>query len=253
MPAPSTPPLNAIVTGGAANIGRAIVEALLAGGGRVVVGQRQPGAAAALVERFGERVVPLRVDVGDPEDCRRFVEEAAAHLGRVDVLVNNAAVTGAPAIATLADLTPEHFSRIVHVNLGGAIFCSQAVVPHLRRAGGGTIIHISSINAYRPQHGALAYAATKAGLNSITQSMAKELAPDGIRVVGIAPGDIAPDSAADYDAAIRAKGAGGDIINQTPLGRGQPADIGAVVAFACSPGARFVTGTTWLVDGGLLA
>lgn len=253
MSAPAPVPLNAIVTGGAANIGRAIVESLLAGGGRVAVGQRRPEAAAALVERFGDRVVPLRVDVGSAEDCRRFIAEAATALGRVDVLVNNAAVTGAPAIATLAELTPAHFAQVVNVNLGGPLFCAQAVAPHLRAAGGGTIVNISSINAYRPQHGALVYAATKAGLNSLTQSLAKELAPDGIRVLGIAPGDIAPDAAEAYDEAIRARGAGGDIVNQTPLGRGRTPDIGAVVAFACSPGARFATGTTWLVDGGLLA
>ena len=143
--------------------------------------------------------------------------------------------------------------NVVRVNLGGAIFCSQAAVPHLKRAGGGVIVHISSINALRPQAGALVYAATKAGLTSITQSMARELAPDGIRVVAIAPGDIALDNAPEADAAMAAKGAGGDVANQTPLGRGRTADIGEVVAFVCSPGARFVTGVTWVVDGGLLA
>jgi NAD(P)-dependent dehydrogenase (short-subunit alcohol dehydrogenase family) len=169
------------------------------------------------------------------------------------VLVNNSAVTGASAIAKLADITPEHFENVVRVNLGGVIFCSQAAVPHLKASGGGVIVHISSVNAVRPQMGALVYAATKAGLTSVTQSMAKELAADGIRVVAIAPGDIALDHATETDAAIAAKGAGGDVVNQTPLGRGRTADIGETVAFVCSPAARFVTGVTWVVDGGLLA
>ena len=253
-------PLRSIVTGGAANIGRAITEALLAGGGRVAIGQRTIAAAAALVERYGDRVIPFRVDVSDPAACRRFVDAAAAALGGLDVLVNNSAVTGASAIAKLADITPEHFENVVRVNLGGVIFCSQAAVPHLKAAGGGVIVHISSVNAVRPQMGALVYAATKAGLTSVTQSMAKELAADGIRVVAIAPGDIAIapgdialDHAAETDAAIAAKGAGGDVVNQTPLGRGRTADIGETVAFVCSPAARFVTGVTWVVDGGLLA
>ena len=126
----------AIVTGGAANIGRAITEALLAAGGRVVIGQRNIAAASALVERYGDRVIPLRVDVNDPAACRRFVDAAAAVLGGLDVLVNNAAVTGASAIAKLADITPEHFENVVRVNLGGVIFCSQAAVPHLKASGG---------------------------------------------------------------------------------------------------------------------
>ena len=246
-------PLRVIVTGGAANIGRAITEAFLARGGRVAIGQRNLAAAAALVARYGDRVIPFRVDVCDPAQCRRFVDEATAALGGLDVLVNNSAVTGPAAIARLADITPEHFENVVRVNLGGVLFCSQAAVPHLKAAGGGVIVHISSINALRPQLGAVVYAATKAGLTSLTQSMAKELAGDGIRVVAIAPGDIALDNTAEVDAAIAAKGAGGDVVNQTPLGRGRTTDIGETVAFVCSPAARFVTGVTWVVDGGLLA
>lgn len=257
MPSDVTPvasvPMRAVVTGGATNIGRAITESLLARGARVAVGQRHLEAAQRLVARYGDRVVPIRVDVGDPADCARFIAAAAAALGGIDVLVNNAAVTGAGVIARLAEVTPEHFRRVTDVNLGGVIFCSQAAVPHLRAAGGGVIVHISSINAVRPQAGALVYAATKAALTSVTQSMARELAPDGIRVVAVAPGDIMNDEERADDAAIAAKGAGADVRNQTPLGRGRTADIGETVAFICSPGARFVTGTTWIVDGGLLA
>jgi NAD(P)-dependent dehydrogenase (short-subunit alcohol dehydrogenase family) len=245
--------LRAIVTGGATNIGRAITENFLAQGGRVVVGQPDVAVAAPLVERYGDRVIPLRVDVGDPAQCTAFINEAARLLGGLDVLVNNAAITGASAATPLPDLTPADFSRIVGVNFGGVVFCSQAAVPHLRAAGGGVIIHISSINAVRPQRGAMIYAATKAAVGSLAQSMGKELAADRIRVVGVAPGDIRGEGAAQQLAEMAARGVGGDVVNQTPLGFGAPSDIAETVAFLCSDRARFVTGTTWLVDGGLLA
>ena len=246
-------PLRAVVTGGATNIGRAITEALVARGARVVVGQPDPATAAALVARPGGQVTARAVDVGDPEQCARFVAAAVAELGGLDVLVNNAAITGPGAIALLPDVTPEHFDRMMRVNVGGALFCAQAAAPHLRAAGGGTIVNLSSVNALRPQRGAAAYAASKAALGSLTRSLARELAPDGVRVVAVAPGDIATDAAAQADAEMRARGAGADVHGLTPLGRGRPGDIGAVVAFLVSPEARFVTGATWVVDGGLLA
>jgi 3-oxoacyl-[acyl-carrier protein] reductase len=245
--------VRAVVTGGATNIGRAITESFLARGGRVVVGQPDPEVAAPLVDRYGDRVIPLRVDVGDPEQCKAFVNQAAHVLGGLDVLVNNAAITGASAIASLESLTVADFTRLVAVNLGGVVFCSQAAVPHLRAAGGGTIIHISSINAVRPQRGAMIYAATKAAVSSLAQSMGKELAGDRIRVVAVAPGDIRVDTSARQLAELAERGVGSDVVNQTPLGTGTPADIAETVVFLCSDGARFVTGTTWVVDGGLLA
>jgi len=243
----------AVVTGGATNIGRAITEAFLEGGGRVAVGQPDPTVAAPLVAKYGDRVIPLRVDVADPAQCRQFIDAAALALGGLDVLVNNAAITGAGAVATLAELTPDRFEAVVRVNLGGPIFCSQAALPHFKTSGGGVIVHISSINAFRPQRGAMVYAATKAAISSLTQSMAKELAADGIRVVAVAPGDIATDTADGLTKKMAERGIVSDVVNQTPLGRGEPADIATAVVFLCSEQAKFVTGVTWVVDGGLLA
>jgi len=243
----------AIVTGGATNIGRAITEAFLAQGGSVVVGQLDATVAVPLIERWEGRVSVVEFDAGDAAQCRRFVDQAAELLGGLDVLVNNAAITGAAALATLDDLLPADFERMVGVNLGGPIFCSQAAVPHLRKSGGGVIVHISSVNAFKPQPGALVYAATKAALSSLTQSMGRELAVDGIRVVAVAPGDIRVDSSAASVQRRAEQGLDSGIEAQTPLGQGEPNDIAETVAFLCSSKAKFVTGTTWLVDGGLLS
>lgn len=242
-----------IVTGGATNIGRAITELFLQEGGRVVVGQPDPTVAAALIERYGDRVVALAVDVGDPVQCHAFVDAATKALGGLDVLVNNAAITGGGGLSTLGELTPELFDRLMRVNLGGSLFCAQAAVPHLKGSGGGVIVNLSSINAWRPQRGALIYAATKAAINSVTQSMGKELAADGIRVVAVAPGDICVDTSSQLQAKLASRGEKSDVADLTPLGRGEPNDIAETVVFLCSARAKFVTGTTWLVDGGLLA
>ncbi|HRE80742.1 MAG TPA: SDR family NAD(P)-dependent oxidoreductase [Opitutaceae bacterium] len=245
--------LRAVVTGGATNIGRAISEALIAQGGRVVVGQPDVSVAKPLLEKYGDRVRALTVDVGDPAQCTRFIDEAAAVWGGLDVLVNNAALVGAPAMASLEALDAASFQRLVGVNLGGVLFCSQAAARHMRAQKRGVIIHISSINAIRPQRGAMLYAAAKAAVSSLAQSMGKELAADGIRVVAVAPGDIRVDTSESLILEMSRRGVVSDVANQTPLGPGVPSDVAQVVAFLCSDQARFVTGTTWLVDGGLLA
>lgn len=245
--------LRAVITGGATNIGRAISEALLEQGGRVVVGQPDVSVAKPLLEKYGDRVRALTVDVGDPVQCTRFIDEAAAVWGGLDVLVNNAAVVGAPAMASLDALDTAYFQRLMSVNLGGVLFCSQAAARHMRAQRRGVIIHISSINAIRPQRGAMLYAAAKAAVSSLAQSMGKELAADGIRVVAVAPGDIRVDTSESLILEMSRRGVVSDVANQTPLGPGVPSDVAKVVAFLCSDQARFVTGTTWLVDGGLLA
>ncbi len=247
------PPNRIIVTGGATNIGRAITEAFLAQGASVAVGQRNPAVIAPLVEKYGNRVIALRLDLEQPKLCRAFIDEAAARLGGVDVLVNNAAVTGPGVTRTFAEIDEAYIDHIFNVNVRGVLLCSQAVVPHLRRSGGGAIIHISSINAFRPQRGAMVYAASKAAMTSLTQSMAKELATDNIRVVAVAPGAIGTGRNELLTQELKERGMTSDVAGMAPLGEGVPDNISSVVTFLCSEGARYVTGTTWLVDGGLLS
>lgn len=246
-------PQRIIITGGATNIGRAITEAFLAQGASVAVGQPDPAVAAPLIERYGQRVIALRLDLAKTDQCRTFVDEAAQRLGGLDVLVNNAAVTGPGVTRSIAEIDEAYVDHIFNVNVRGVLFCSQAAVPHMKRAGAGVIIHISSINAIRPQRGAMVYAASKAAVGSLAQSMGKELAADGIRVIAVAPGDIGTGRNAQLMQELNERGMTSDVTGQTPLGVGAPEDIGAVVAFLCSKGASFVTGTTWVVDGGLLS
>lgn len=246
-------PQRVIVTGGATNIGLAITEAFLAQGASVAIGQRRPELAAPLVERYGQRVFARHLDLANTAECRSFINESAAQLGGVDVLVNNAAVTGPGVTRAFEEIDEAYVDHILNVNIRGLVFCCQAVVPHLKRAGGGVIIHISSINAIRPQRGAMIYAASKAAMGSLTQSMGKELAADRIRVVAVAPGDIGTGRSAQLMDELKERGMTSDVAGQTPLGVGAPEDIGAVVTFLCSKGASFVTGTTWVVDGGLLS
>lgn len=242
-----------IVTGGATNIGRAITEAFLAEGAIVVVGQPDPAVAAPLIEKYGNRVIALPLDLQHPGLCRAFIDQAAERLGGADVLVNNAAVTGPGVTRSLAEIDEAYFDHIFDVNVRGLLFCSQAVVPHLRESGGGVIVNISSINAYRPQRGAMIYAASKAAVMSLSQSLAKELAADHIRVVAVAPGAICTGRNDQLTQELATRGMKSDVTGMIPLGEGVPDDVGSVVVFLCSPGARYVTGTTWLIDGGLLA
>ena len=240
------------VTGGATNIGRAIAECFLASGATVAVGQHR-SSASALVEKYGDQVKVIQLDQGDAESCRQFIAEAANLMGGLDVLVNNAAVTGPGASRAFWELDPLFVSKVVDVNLKGVIFCSVEAARVMRGQGSGVIIHISSINAFRPQSHSSVYAATKAGIGNLTQSMAKELGESGIRVVSVAPGDIWTDT---YDRLMeeqRQRGAEKEVAGQAVLGQGQPRDIAETVFFLASEKARYVTGVTWIVDGGYLA
>src|SRR5580692_2969479 len=127
-------PMRAIVTGGATNIGLAITESLLARGARVVVSERKRGLPAEVAQRYGDRLMALPLDVGHPNLCRSFIDEAAGRLGGLDILVNNAAVTGAGAVRLLDEIDEAHVDLTLNVNIKGVVFCSQAAAPHLREA-----------------------------------------------------------------------------------------------------------------------
>ena len=224
----------AIVTGADGGIGSGIVARLLTDGFVVV---------AATEDRY---------DLADGAACRRLVADAITAHGGVDVLVNNAAVTGPPALMSLDECTDERFDHVLAVNLGAAFRCARAAVPSMRERGGGVIVNIGSVAAFAAQRNAVAYAASKAGLLGLTRGLAFDLAADGIRVVYVAPGDIAIPTDAGEPA--DRPGAAGAFSRSTPLNRrGTPGDVGGLVSYLCSPDAAFVTGTSVTVDGGWLS
>ncbi len=245
-------PRRIAVTGGVTNIGRAITECFLAKGASLAVGQHR-SSANSLVEKHGDRLKAIHLDQSSSESCQEFITESANVLGGLDVLVNNAAITGTGSSRAFIDLDTQFVNQVVDINLKGVIFCSLAAARIMREQGSGVIINISSVNAFRPQSNASVYAATKAGLNNLTQSMAKELGNFGIRVVAVAPGDIWTDTYEQVIAEQRARGVDKEVVGQAVLGQGQPVDIAETVCFLASEKAKYVTGVIWIVDGGLLA
>jgi glucose 1-dehydrogenase len=238
----------AIVTGGATGIGLGISRVLASHGVKIVVAQI--GDAAPDIE-----ALQLRVDVAERAHVERMVEQTVQRFGRIDILVNNAAITGKTAVAPFLECPAAVLDRIIDVNLKGVFHCSQAVARHMVATGvPGSIVHVSSVGAFAAQEHASVYCATKAAVVSLAQSMALELAPHGIRVNCVAPGDILTEANADIVNDLKAGGATGKYLRITPAGRrGSPEEIGHAVAFLASDQASFVTGTTLTVDGGLLS
>jgi NAD(P)-dependent dehydrogenase (short-subunit alcohol dehydrogenase family) len=243
-----------LVTAGATGIGKAIVEAFLNEGAKVVVGQRDFSKLQPLLDQYAPQLSGFPVDVSCADECEKLVRDAIGVLGGLDILVNNAAVTGAPAARWFLDETSEHIDTVIDTNLKGIIHCSLHAARQMRaQRTGGAIIHISSVGAFGAQQTASIYCASKAALTGLTQSMALELAAHKIRVVSVAPGDIRIEKSGDVAATHENLKVDPRFVPSTPLDHGEPDDIGSVVAFLASRHARFVTGTTVVVDGGWLS
>jgi glucose 1-dehydrogenase len=235
----------AIVTGGSTGIGKGIADVL-----------RAHGALVAVVQPEGaEDEVTFQADIADFASVERMVDAVFRRFGRIDILVNNAAVTGKPAVASFLECSKEQLDLIVDVNLKGTFFCSQQVARRMVSSRiAGKIVHIASVGAFAAQEHASVYCATKAAQVSLAQTMAIELAPHGIRVNAIAPGDILTPRSANVVNDLKESGSSGQFIRKTPLGRrGIPTEIGDAVAFLVSDEAAFITGTTLTVDGGFLS
>jgi len=200
-------------------------------------------------------VLSFALDIRDREAVQNCIDSIVEQWGSIDVLVNNASVTGTAALSAFVDADAHHIDRIVDTNLKGTIYCSQAAARHMIQAGrGGNIVHVSSVAAYGAQENAAVYCATKAAQTMLAQAMAIELAPHGIRVNCIAPGDVKTETSADAVREIKNSGASGRFLRFTPLGRrGSPEEIGRAIAFLASDDASFITGTTLVADGGFLA
>jgi len=247
---PSTETSRAVlITGGSRGIGRAIAHAFAAQGDRVAVhwGSSRGRAEQVLAELPGSGHVLVQADLADPEAVATMVDGAAAALGRLDVLVNNAGVfTAHPPLSTSYEQWQAAWAQTLAVNLVGAANATFRAVPHLVAAGGGAVVNVSSRGAFRGEPNTPAYGASKAGMNAFAQSMAIALAPQNISVTCVAPGFVQTEMAREV-----LDGPGGDAVRaQSPFGRvARPEEVAAAVVWLASPAARFSTGTIVDVNG----
>jgi NAD(P)-dependent dehydrogenase (short-subunit alcohol dehydrogenase family) len=247
----------AAVTGAGSGIGRGAAAALAGAGARLVLNDVAPdglGETLDLVRGAGSDGVACVGDVRRRVDVQRIVDEAGAAFGGLDVMVANAAVG---LYADLEEMAEEDLDRVLDVNLKGALLCAQLAIPALRARGGGSIVFVSSVQAYATLRGCVVYGAAKAGLVAATRALAVEVGEDGIRVNAIAPGTIdTPMLARDLDGMNTADADGflERVRAANALGRiGTTEEIGDVLVFLVSDAARYVTGATIVADGGFLA
>ncbi len=238
----------ALVTGAASGIGRQIAIQLAADGFKIAVNHLDHQEAAAetlrLVEQAGSSGISLKGDVGKSEDVSRMFSELRQVTGRLDVLVNNAAVQ---TFAPLLDLAEEDFDRTIRTNLKGTFLCSQQAGRLMREQGRGVIINIGSGANHIPFPCLGDYCASKGGIEMLTKVSAVEFGKFGVRVNCIAPGAIENERTK-----LESPEYGQTWANLTPLGRpGSESDVADMVSFLCSDKASFVSGHTIYVDGGL--
>jgi NAD(P)-dependent dehydrogenase (short-subunit alcohol dehydrogenase family) len=246
----------ALVTGGGGGIGAACALALAREGAAVAVADIQLGAAqrtAARIAEGGGRAIALHVDLGDEASVTAMVDAAAQELGGLDVLHNNAADTRLSGTRDMAveQVDTDVWDDILRINLRGTMVASRAAIPHLRRRGGGVILNTSSNAALAGALSHSAYSASKAAINSLTQSIATQHGKEGIRCNAISPGLIVTDATRDSYAASGVA----DIMLRHQLSPrlGRPEDIAEAVVFLASDAAYFLTGQVICIDGGSLA
>ena len=238
-----------LVTGASRGIGRAIAQRFAEQDAKVVVhyASNDSAAKATLAELAGQGHRAVAADLADPDAVESLVRQVIAAYGRIDVLVNNAAIYEAhPVLSTSYSQWRDSWRQTINTNLIGPANLIHEVVPHMVANGGGRIVNVSSRGAFRGEPGHTAYGASKAGLNSLGQSLAQELAPHGIYVTTVAPGFVATDMAA----ALLDGPTGESIRAQSPLGRAAtPDEVARVAVFLASPGSEFTTGTIVDVNG----
>ena len=237
----------ALVTGGARNIGRAIARSLAAGGAAVMVNAKTSRAQAeetiAMIEQAGGKAALHLADVTDPRAVAAMVEDTVRRFGRIDALVNNAAVR---MEAPFEQITLEDWRRVISSILDAAFICTQACLPHLVKSGAGTVINIGGLTGHRGATGRVHVIASKAGLAGMTKALALDLAPHRITVNCVVPGTIESQRGLPGVPERPAHRAA-----PPPIGRrGEPEEVAAMVRMLCGPDARYITGQAIHVNGG---
>ncbi len=242
----------ALVTGASSGIGKAIALELGRQGADVAVTYHLHGQAAAEVvdelKRDGHQAIAVQADVSKAADIRRMVQETVDQLGKIDVLVNSA---GIEEKEPFLDKTEEEWDRVLGTDLKGPFLCMQAVARGMvGRNEGGVIVNISSVHEDIPFPGYASYCAAKGGLRMLCRDLALELAPYHIRVLNVAPGAFAtPINRQTLENPEKRA----ELLREIPLGRiGEPEEVAKMVAYLASDDASYITGTTVVIDGGLM-
>jgi glucose 1-dehydrogenase len=241
-----------LITGASSGIGKATALRFGAEGAKVCVNyysdkeKADADAICAQIDGSGARAYSAQADVGDEQQVIAMVAAVVERFGGIDVLVNNAGIeTQAPTLEMPLDL----WNAVLRTNLTGAFLCLREAGKHMAAQKSGVIVNMSSVHEFIPWPGFAHYCASKGGMKLLTQTVARELAPTGIRCVNVAPGAIATPI---NDFVLDDPEAKHMVEEEIPLGHfGQPEDVAAAVAWVASDEAAYVTGTTLVVDGGM--
>lgn len=246
----------AIVTGGASGIGRETVRIFSEQGACVAIVDVDQESASQAAEEIkkdtgNQNIIGIQTDVSNSEQVKNMVAQVNEAFNRIDFLVNSAAVRAQGNVLTLDE---EVWDKVINVNLRGMFLTSKYCLPKIIEAGGGAIVHISSVQSFASQKNVVAYTTSKGGINALTRAMALDHAKDNIRVNAVAPGTIHTPSLVKSASRFEGEKTLRDWGNDHPVGRlGESREIAELVVFLCSDKAGFITGSVHVADGGLLA
>ncbi|PYP90649.1 MAG: short-chain dehydrogenase [Candidatus Angelobacter sp. Gp1-AA117] len=238
----------AIVTGGGSGIGRGIALAFAHEGAKVVIAGRTQEKLDHVAQEIGSNCLPVQTDTGNPQDINKLVEKTVAHFGCLNVLVNNAALL---LPGTAESHTEDEWEQMFNVNVRGIWQLCRAAMPHLRAAGGGSIINIASVLSMVAARNRVGYTATKGAVLAMTRAIALDHAAEKIRVNCICPGIVDTEMVARFSLDENARR---QRIAMHPLGRfGQPEDIAQAAVFLAGDESSWITGAAFPIDGGYTA
>lgn len=240
-----------VVTGGGRGLGRAYCESLADQGANVVAADiRDTGNTIEAVKSAGGHAIGVHLDVTDPISCNDMANAAIEAYGRIDSLVNNAALYGDISGGRFDQISDSQWDNVMNVNIKGIWNCCRACVPSIRESGGGTIINISSLAATYGMPYALDYAMSKAAVIGMTRSLARELGRDWIRVNAVAPTAVLTEGTEEYMGEKMEKALAVIASNQALSANLEPKDMVGTISFLVSDASKFITGQTIMVDGG---